>query len=116
MRKRPAIVTSLVGEGGQSDDLRELMQALQGENAALHVTCTTEKASCAKSFLEWTAFREEKNNEKERVQKLTQCLAEELSARERSVADRKHPKDCVASRRADRARQAIVCPCSGAEG
>lgn len=87
---------SVVGEGGQSDELRKTMQSLQKDNAALHAACATEKAACAKSLDKTSTLWAEKGAQKKRIDKLTRRLEEELSARERSVAEWRHTKGAVA--------------------
>lgn len=49
-----------------------------------------------KSLLEVTTVLSETATQKKRIEKLTQCMAEERSAQERSVAENRHTKHVVA--------------------
>lgn len=66
------------------------MQSWQKGNAILHAACAAEKAACAKSFLEMSLLQSEKAAQKKRIAELTGSLAEELSARKRSITDKMH--------------------------
>lgn len=85
----------LVGEGGQTNVLRDFMQGLQKENAELYADCAAENAAGAKSLPEVSVLRVGKAAQKKMLEELTRRLSEELSARERSVAEKKHTKDAV---------------------
>lgn len=89
----------LVGEGGQSDELDEFMQSLQAENAALHAACAAGNAASTKSLLELTALPNDKAASKRRIKDLTQHLGEELSARDKYVANKRPTEDAVAEKK-----------------
>lgn len=65
-------------------------------NTELHSICTAEKAARAKILLEESVLRVEKAAQKKRIWKMTRCLAKELSARERSIVEKRHTEDAAA--------------------
>lgn len=71
-----------VEKGGQSDELCELMQSLQKENATFHAACAPEKAFRAKNLLEVNTLWGEKTAQKNRIEKFKRSFAEELLAQE----------------------------------
>lgn len=64
---------------------------------ALQAACVTEEGALAESLLELTALRNDNAAYQKRIQKLTSCLAERLSAGERSVADKRYTENSVAA-------------------
>lgn len=56
-----------MGEGDQSEELRDFMQGMEKENAELHTACAAEKAARAKSLLEVSALQVEKTSHKKKL-------------------------------------------------
>lgn len=84
---------SLVREGGQFNKLRVLMQGMQKDNRVLHARCVAKKADFVKSLFKVRTLRAKRTAQKMRIGGLTWWRAEELSARERSVAEKRQIKD-----------------------
>lgn len=64
----------------------------------IHVSCKTENAARAKNLLKMSALLVERVTQKKRIEKLTRLHAGNVSARERSVADKGYTGDAVATK------------------
>lgn len=68
-------------------------------NVALHAAFAKEKAARAKSFLEVTALWSEKAVWRVMIEEWTRRLEDELSAREKSVADKRPTDDALTAKK-----------------
>lgn len=87
--------SDLVEEGGQFDELRDFMQGMQKECAVLHAACAAEKTARAKILLEMSTLWDEKAAQMKRIEEFTRRVAEKLSVRKRSVAEKGRKEDVV---------------------
>lgn len=71
------------------------MQGMQKEKVALRAACAVIKSSCAKSLHKVSTLRVEKATQEQRTEVMMRRLAEDLSARERSLAKKRHTKNAV---------------------
>lgn len=83
---------TFIEEGSQIGELHDLLQGKQKENSYFHAACNEEKPVFAECLLEVSALRVEKAAGRKRIEKLTQRLAEILSASEGSLRRRGTPR------------------------